>query len=242
MALVLGLGALAQTTVDTARAEVLLETTMGNIRVQLYNETPLHRDNFLKLTRLHFYDSLLFHRVIEHFMIQTGDPSSKNAEPGVSLGNSSLDYTIPAEIRFPQYYHKRGALAAAREGDDVNPKRESSGSHFYIVWGKRFSSAQMEDYQWRLDTLFADSVKMPEEMVKTYRWVGGTPHLDGTYTVFGEVVEGFDVVEKIQATDTDDYDRPIEDVRIIRATIVKGDPNEAEKKKSVPMRRIQRRR
>lgn len=218
--MLLCLSAGAQTAGGEQRAEVLLETSMGNIRLQLYNETPLHRDNFLKLVKLHFYDSLLFHRVIEHFMIQTGDPSSKNAEPGTSLGNQSLDYTIPAEIRFPQYYHKRGALAAAREGDDVNPQRASSGSHFYIVWGKRFSTAQVEDFQYRLDTVAAGT-KMTDEMIQTYRWVGGTPHLDAAYTVFGEVVEGLDVVEKIQATDTDDYDRPIEDVRIWRATITR---------------------
>lgn len=212
------------------RAEVLLETTAGNIRIQLYNETPLHRDNFLKLTRLHFYDSLLFHRVIPNFMIQAGDPASKHAEPGYMLGNTSLDYTLPAEIRLPQIYHKRGAVAMAREGDDVNPEHRSSGSQFYIVQGKRHSSAVVEREQEYLDSLFGDSIKMTPQMIETYRKVGGTPHLDGTYTVFGEVVEGMDIVDKIEKADTDDYDRPIEDIRILKASIVKDLPGQAKPK------------
>ena len=209
------------------RAEVLLETTEGNIRIQLYNETPIHRDNFLKLVRLHFYDSLLFHRVIPNFMIQAGDPSSKHAEPGYQLGNTSLDYTLPAEIRLPQIYHKRGAVAMAREGDEVNPEHRSSGSQFYIVQGKRHSSAVVEREQAFLDSLFGDSIKMTPEMVNTYRKVGGTPHLDGTYTVFGEVVEGMDVVDRIEKAETDDYDRPLTDIRILKATIVKDLPRAA---------------
>ena len=131
-------GAVVKTVKAEERPEVLIETTMGNIRVALYNETPLHRDNFLKLIReYHYYDSLLFHRVIPDFMIQAGDPYSKNAPKGAVLGDHSLDYTIPAEIRLPQIYHKRGALAAAREPDMVNPKRESSSSQFYIVYGRK---------------------------------------------------------------------------------------------------------
>ena len=179
------------------RPEVLIETTMGNIRVQLYNETPLHRDNFLKIIREHhFYDSLLFHRVIPDFMIQAGDPWSKNAKKGEELGEHSLDYNIPAEIRLPGIYHKRGALAAAREPDNVNPKHESSSSQFYIVYGKKQSEKAIARQQHRLDSVFNDSIKMTPEMIEQYTTVGGTPHLDGGYTVFGEVLEGMDVVDK----------------------------------------------
>lgn len=226
LAVVTRLDCMAQNSDNNQRAEVLIETTEGNIRIQLYNETPIHRDNFLKLTRLHFYDSLLIHRVIPNFMIQTGDPSSKHAEPGYTLGNTSLDYTLPAEIRLPQIYHKRGAVAMARESDDVNPEHRSSGSQFYIVQGKRHSSAVVEREQEYLDSLFGDSIKMTPQMIETYRKVGGTPHLDGTYTVFGEVIEGMDVVDKIEKADTDDYDRPVEDIRILKALITKDLPRQ----------------
>ena len=192
------------------RAEVLLETTEGNIRIQLFNETPIHRDNFLRLVSNHFYDSLLFHRVIKDFMIQTGDPNSRHAEPGVSLGEGDIGYTLEPEFRMPQLFHQRGMVAMAREGDDVNPQRRSSGSHFYIVWGKTFSTRDLETIQQRLDT-----VKITPEMSRIYRQIGGTPHLDGQYTVFGEVVEGMDVVDRIQRKDTDDNDRPVYDVRIL---------------------------
>lgn len=220
--LVLPTGAMAQAVGDTA--EVVLETTEGDIRIKLYNETPLHRDNFLKLVKKHLYDSVLFHRTIPKFMIQTGDPFSKKAEPGESVGGGTLDYTIPAEIRLPALYHKRGAVAAAREGDDVNPEHRSDACQFYIVWGRTHSSTALEEQQERLDTLFGDSVKYSPEAINTYRKTGGTPHLDGTYTVFGEVVEGLDVVEKIQNAETDDYDRPLYDVRILRATVAKDLP------------------
>ena len=180
------------------RPEVLIETTMGNIRIQLYNETPQHRDNFLKLIReYHFYDSLLFHRVIPDFMIQAGDPSSKNAPKGARLGEQSLDYNIPAEIRLPQIFHKHGTLAAAREPDIVNPMHESSSSQFYIVIGKKQDDKGLERGRKNLQKLFGDSLTMTKEMEETYRTIGGTPHLDGAYTVFGEVTEGMDVVEKI---------------------------------------------
>ena len=214
----------------TARPEVLIKTTMGDIRVQLYNETPLHRDNFLKLIRDHqFYDSLLFHRVIPDFMIQAGDPYSKNAKKGELLGDHSLDYNIPAEIRLPQIYHKRGALAAARESDDVNPNHESSSSQFYIVYGKKQTDAALAKQQHRLDSIFNDSIKMTPEMIEQYKTVGGTPHLDGGYTVFGEVVDGMDVVDKIQRVARDENDRPVGDVRIIKATIVRDLPGMARK-------------
>lgn len=217
-----GSNSAAQTT-DAAgqRAEVLFETTEGNIRIALYDETPLHRDNFLKLVEEHYYDSLLFHRVIRNFMIQSGDPDSRRAEPGQELGEGEPGYTLPAEIRLPEIYHRRGAVAMAREGDDVNPERRSSGSQFYIVWGKRFSTADIGHVQQWLDSASNNTVRLTPEMVSSYRKTGGTPHLDGTYTVFGEVVEGLDVVEKIQREDTDDNDRPVYDVRILRAKTIR---------------------
>ena len=201
------------------RRVVMMQTTAGNIRIELYNETPLHRDNFVRLVNEHFYDSLLFHRVIKSFMIQAGDPVSRYAQPGVFLGDSTLNYTIPAEIRTPQIYHKRGAVAMAREPDEVNPEQKSSSCQFYIVWGKRFSSQAIERIQERLDTI-KGGIKLTDEMISTYRKTGGTPHLDGTYTVFGEVTEGLDVIERIQAVMTDDDDRPVDDQRILKAFIV----------------------
>ena len=220
------------------RPEVLIETTMGNIRVALYNETPLHRDNFLKLIReYHYYDSLLFHRVIPDFMIQAGDPYSKNAPKGAVLGDHSLDYTIPAEIRLPQIYHKRGALAAAREPDMVNPKRESSSSQFYIVYGRKQDERGLQRGRDNLRQLFGDSIKMTDEMREAYTTVGGTPHLDGGYTVFGEVLEGMYVVDRIQRVERDANDRPLEDVRIVKATILKDLPGMEKKPKKV-MKRV----
>ena len=201
------------------RRVVMMQTTAGNIRIELYNETPLHRDNFVRLVNEHFYDSLLFHRVIKSFMIQAGDPMSRHAQPGVFLGDSTLNYTIPAEIRTPQIYHKRGAVAMAREPDEVNPEQKSSSCQFYIVWGKRFSSQAIERVQERLDTI-KGGIKLTDEMISTYRKTGGTPHLDGTYTVFGEVTEGLDVIERIQAVMTDDDDRPVDDQRILKAIVV----------------------
>ena len=206
---------------QTSTTEVLLETTEGNIRIALYDETPKHRDNFLKLTRMHVYDSLLFHRVIKDFMIQSGDTNSKNAKSGQRLGTGDFDYTIEPEFRLPQIFHRRGCVAMAREPDVVNPEKRSSACQFYIVWGQRFSSAEIEATQERLDTVTHGRVKLTPEMVKVYKSVGGTPHLDGQYTVFGEVAEGLDVVERIQKAETDDYDRPFEDIRILRATVVK---------------------
>lgn len=173
--------ATAQDSVATARTEVVIETTEGNIRVALYNETPVHRDNFLRLVDEHYYDSLLFHRVIRNFMIQAGDPDSRHAEPGDELGNGDLGYTLEPEFRTPQIVHRYGSVAAAREDDDVNPEHRSSACQFYIVTRRR-----------------------------------GTPHLDGLYTVFGEVVEGMDVADRIQRHITDDNDRPVYDVRIVR--------------------------
>lgn len=216
----LSLGTKAQSN-DTIRHEVLLETSMGNIRLVLYNETPLHRDNFLRLVKDGYYDGNLFHRVISNFMIQTGDSTSRHAKPGSSVGEYSPDYTIPAEIVYPKYFHKRGALAAAREGDEENPQRASSSSQFYIVYGTNHSDADLDRFQELLDEATQGKTKMTKEIRTHYRKYGGTPYLDGQYTVFGEVIEGMDVVKKINRVFTDDYDRPVDDVRIVKATVVR---------------------
>lgn len=195
---------------------VVMTTTAGTIELKLYDETPLHRDNFLKIVDEGLFDSLLFHRVIQDFMIQGGDPDSKYAEPGAMLGEGDLDYMVPAEFRVDQgIYHRRGVLAAAREGDDVNPERGSSAMQFYIVWGRVFDDEGLDAQQKRIDRSTNGQVKLTEEMRETYKTVGGTPHLDGAYTVFGEVVSGLEVVDSIQRVETDENDRPVEDIRII---------------------------
>ena len=166
----------------------------------------------------HAYDSLLFHRVIPNFMIQGGDPDSKNAEPGAILGEGDRPYTVPAEFRLGKgIFHRRGVIAAAREGDDVNPEQRSSAMQFYIVWGRVFDDETLDRLQDRLDQFTGGKVKLTPEMREAYKTVGGTPHLDGQYTVFGEVVSGLDVVDAIQNVSTDDNDRPLDDVRIIHA-------------------------
>ena len=197
---------------------VVLETTMGNIELKLYDATPLHRDNFRSLVREGAFDSLLFHRVIRDFMIQGGDPDSKYAAPGMLLGEGDKPYTVPAEFRLEQgIFHRRGVLAAAREGDDVNPEQRSSAMQFYIVWGKVFDDESLARVQERLDSRTGGRVKIAPEMAEVYKTVGGTPHLDGQYTVFGEVTSGLDVVDAIQQVPTDPNDRPLTDVRILRA-------------------------
>ncbi len=197
---------------------VVMETTKGNLELKLYDATPLHRDNFKMLVEEGAYDSLLFHRVIRDFMIQGGDPDSKYAEPGILLGEGDRPYTIPAEFRLDEgIFHRRGVLAAAREGDDVNPEQRSSAMQFYIVWGKTFDDEGLDNVQKRIDNYTNGRVKLTPEMREVYKTVGGMPHLDGQYTVFGEVVSGLDVVDAIQQVPTDTNDRPIEDVRIIRA-------------------------
>ena len=242
-----------------------IETSMGDIKVKLYNETPKHRDNFIKLAKDGTYNGTLFHRVIKDFMVQAGDPESKNAPKGKMLGSGDVGYTVPAEFVYPKYFHKKGALSAARQGDEVNPKKESSGCQFYIVTGKVFNDSTLlnmeqqknqnkvteafnalaqkhmkEIYKMRKandqdglyalqDTLFiqaeAEAAKQPDfhftpEQIKAYTTVGGTPHLDGEYTVFGEVVEGMDIVDKIQQVKTDRSDRPEEDVKIINVSVI----------------------
>ena len=245
------------------RTLVKLETTMGNITVALYNETPKHRDNFIKLVKEGVYDSTLFHRVIKQFMIQAGDPDSKNASDTAMLGSGDVGYTIPAEFN-PKFFHKKGVLAAARQGDDVNPEKASSGCQFYIVTGRKFTEPQLlgmenkineqheealfdslarqhmkEIYKMRKagdnagllelqDTLEAQARELADkeekfrftpEQIKAYSTVGGAPHLDGSYTVFGEVTEGMAVVENIEIAKTNRADRPVENIRILKASI-----------------------
>ena len=249
---------------DTNSVKVAISTTAGDITVLLYGDTPLHRDNFVKLVKEGYYNGTLFHRVINEFMVQAGDPDSKNAKPGQQLGAGGPGYTIQAEIDYPKHFHKRGALSAARQGDQVNPERRSSGSQFYIVTGKAYSEQQLgameqQLQQMQMQGIFQQLVgenrqkitemqqkgdreglqKLQEELIaiteqraaenpaklndeqrKAYSTVGGTPHLDGQYTVFGEVVSGMDVVEKIEKAETDRSDRPKEDIKIISMQIV----------------------
>ena len=240
---------------------VLIKTTFGDIKIKLYNETPIHRDNFIKLVSEGFYDSLLFHRVINDFMIQGGDPDSKNAKPEQRLGNGGPGYTLPAEFN-PNLFHKKGALAAAREGDNVNPEKRSSGSQYYIAQGKVYTAKELEvmaerqnqqikvelirefitqpensvmksdieklqkekkyeevnkivkeiEFEIQADYDKADKFEFTEKQIEMYTTIGGTPHLDGAYTVFGEVIEGLDVIDKIATVKVDESSRPLENV------------------------------
>ena len=235
--------------------KVKIQTMLGDIVVRLYDETPIHRDNFVKLVKEGYYDGTLFHRVIKDFMIQGGDPDSKGAPAGKMLGVGGPDYTLEAEIK-DGLFHKRGALAAARQGDEVNPERRSSGSQFYIVWGQVYNEGQLKQFSKQLkmqqiqsvfnqlaaqhrdeimqmrrnrdraglqelqDKLATEAEKqakgngLSEEQLKIYSTVGGTPHLDGQYTVFGEVEEGLDVVDMIQQSATGRGDRPVDDIEM----------------------------
>lgn len=197
------------------KRDILLQTSMGDMVIRLSDSTPLHRENFLKLVKVHYYDGVLFHRVIKDFMIQSGDPNSKNAKPGQPLGNGGPGYRIPAEFR-QSLFHKKGVIAAAR---DNNPEKASSGSQFYIVQGKKFSDAGLDSVEkYRL------KIKIPIEQREVYKTIGGTPHLDQNYTVFGEVVKGIDVIDKIASVETSkgvDRDRPLTDIKIIKASLVK---------------------
>lgn len=203
------------------RVRVRLETTAGTMVMALFDETPRHRDNFLKLVRQGYYDGLLFHRVIADFMVQTGDPDSRAAKPGQRLGDGGPGYTLPLETALPYRYHYRGAVAAAREPDEVNPERRSSGSQFYIVWGKTFNERTFPPMRDYVSEMTGGEVEFTPEMVRTYMNEGGAPHLDGQYTVFGEIIEGMKVVKAIQKAETDADDRPVEDIRIIKAEVVK---------------------
>ena len=250
---------------------VKIETTLGDIKVKLYNETPKHRDNFIKLAEEGVYEGTLFHRVIKDFMIQAGDPDSKNAPKGKMLGAGDVGYTLPAEFVYPKYFHKKGALSAARQGDNVNPKKESSGCQFYIVTGKVYNDSTLlgmesqmnenkinvifnnlaqkhmkEIYKMRKandmeglmalqDTLEAQAraevkkepaLKFTREQIQAYTTVGGAPHLDDSYTIFGEVVDGMDVVARIEAVKTNRTDRPEKDVRILKASVIEKSDKE----------------
>lgn len=188
---------------------IIITTDSGIITIKLYDKTPLHRDNFIKMARQHYFDSLLFHRVIKRFMIQGGDPESKYAKAGVVLGNGGPAYTIPAEFD-TSLFHKRGVIAAARESDQVNPAKASSASQFYIVQGKVFTDAGLDS----VETYRLKGRKIPLWQREVYRTIGGTPHLDMNYTVFGEVESGLEVVDKIAGTATDSNDRPLKDIRM----------------------------
>lgn len=252
---------------DTVRhedARVEVNTTAGSFVVLLYGDTPAHQANFLKLAREGYYDGTLFHRVIKDFMVQAGDPDSKTAAPGASLGSGGPGYTIEAEIDVPRHYHKRYALAAARQGDNVNPERRSSGSQFYVVTGRPVEAAQLSQLERQLknqkmqeifnrltlehkeeimtmrrnrdtaglqalqDSLIRETeaqtareqVALTDVMKSDYSNQGGAPHLDGAYTVFGEVIEGMDVIDRIEKVETDGRDRPKEDVRIISMKVL----------------------
>lgn len=250
------------------RTQIRLETNKGDILIALYNETPLHKANFIKLTKQKFFDGTLFHRVINDFMIQGGDPDSKNAKAGKFLGNGGPGYKIPAEI-VPELFHKKGVLAAAREGDNINPKRASSGSQFYLAKGKVFTPLQLENIEksknaklrrllissfkkenkTQIDSLLSlqrktgDTISLSkfiaklnqeidnivaekgfhfsEQQKEAYTTIGGIPHLDGTYTVFGEIIEGQDVVDEIAAVPTNKQNRPLENIIIQKALIIK---------------------
>jgi cyclophilin family peptidyl-prolyl cis-trans isomerase len=199
------------------KRDVELITTNGNIILRLSDSTPLHRDNFLRLVKTHYYDNMLFHRVIKDFMIQGGDPQSRQAQPGIPLGNGGPGYTIPAEFR-PSLFHKKGALAAARQSDDMNPAKASNGSQFYIVQGRKFTDAGLDS----IENFFLKR-KIALAHREVYKNFGGVPHLDENYTVFGEVVSGLEIVDSIasESTSRQPPDRPIKDIRIIKAKLIK---------------------
>jgi len=193
---------------DNNEVKALIHTAMGDMVVKLYNETPKHRDNFIKLAKSGYYDSTLFHRVINGFMIQGGDPDSRNAKPGVMLGNGGPGYTVPAEFMPETHFHKKGVLAAAREPDQVNPERASSGSQFYIVQGQVYTDSILDLFHEKYHVNFTPAQR------EAYTTIGGTPHLDGGYTVYGEVVSGLDVIDKIAAVTTDPNNRPVQDIKM----------------------------
>lgn len=199
--------------------DIEMVTTKGTMIIRLSDETPLHRDNFIKLVQQHFYDSLLFHRVIKNFMVQAGDPGSRQAAADQPLGGGGPGYTIPAEFR-PGLFHKKGVIAAARENDNVNPQKASAGSQFYLVEGKVFTDAGLDS----VETFRLKGRKIPAAHRAVYKTLGGAPHLDQNYTVFGEVVKGVTVIDSIAETPTAGHaggDRPLADVRIIKMSLVK---------------------
>ena len=193
---------------------VQIDTDMGKIKVKLFNDTPQHRDNFIKNVKEKRYDGLLFHRVIKQFMVQGGDINSKDAPIEQHLGDGDPGYTIPAEIVYPKYFHKRGMLCAARTSDDENPERASSGTQFYIVTGKFYTEMELDKMEEK------DNKTFTPEQREVYMLEGGAPHLDGTYTIFGEVIKGMKVVDKIQFVETNEDDRPLKNIKIKTMTIV----------------------
>jgi peptidyl-prolyl cis-trans isomerase B (cyclophilin B) len=201
------------------KRDVEITTTEGSLVLRLSDSTPEHRDNFLRLVKSHYFDSVLFHRVIKGFMIQAGDPASIRATARQPLGSGGPEYTVPAEI-ISSLFHKKGALAAARKGDAENPDRRSSGSQFYIVHGRTFTDAQLDS----IEVVRLQGRKIAPERRDYYKTVGGTPQLDGNYTVFGELVTGQEVVDKIAAGPVSpgpDTNRPVQDVRILSAKLIK---------------------
>lgn len=201
------------------KKDVLLQTSMGDMVIRLSDSTPLHRDNFLRLVKTHYYDGVLFHRVISNFMIQGGDPDSRTAAAGIPLGNGGPGYTVPAEFRV-SLFHKKGMIAAARMPDNVNPQKVSSGSQFYITQGRVFSDAGLDS----VETYRLKGKKIPPAYRQVYKTIGGVPHLDQNYTVYGEVVKGMEVIDKIAAVQTstgNDRDRPLQDVKIVSAKLIK---------------------
>ncbi|HEY6083459.1 MAG TPA: peptidylprolyl isomerase [Chitinophagaceae bacterium] len=203
---ILSLGTAGMVNAQKKNREVKIITDYGTMVARLSDETPHHRDNFIKLVKKHFYDGLLFHRVIKNFMIQGGDPDSKHAKAGEMLGNGDVGYTIPAEFR-PDLFHQKGALAAAR---DNNPERASSGCQFYIVEGKKYTDEELDN----LEQTRLGGRKIPAAHREIYKTAGGTPWLDQNYTVFGQVIKGLDVLDKIAAVKTDPNDRPLKDVKM----------------------------
>lgn len=235
---------------------VKIETSMGDVTVLLYDDTPLHRDNFIQLCQTGAHDSVLFHRIIKDFVVQGGDPTSKAHEPGVRYGSSSGGYTVPAEI-LPHYFNKRGALIDAKQGDDVNPERASAGTQFCFVQGKLHTDEELDQREERINAirknwlyhkfkarvcaeqsdLIPDSLdavvnrmvadtlhvlgtyRIPADRREYYKTIGGVPHLDGSVTIFGEVVEGLDIVEKMSLVETDEFDRPLQDVMVITTKV-----------------------
>ena len=215
------LSAFAQGEADTVRQKVLIQTTMGDIVIALYNETPLHRDNIIGHVKNGDYNGVLFHRVIKDFMIQTGNPYTRPPELKYPNTPKVSDQKVPAEFRFPQLFHKKGAVAAAREDDETNPERMSSATQFYIVVGKRRAEWELDRIQERINQATNGEVVLTPEVRAEYGRVGGTPHLDGQYTVFGEVLSGMEVVEAIQNVETDEANKPLEDIRVIKMEILK---------------------
>ncbi len=245
---------------DNPKTLILIKTTLGDIKIKLYDGTPIHRDNFIKLVKSGFYDGISFHRIIKDFMIQAGDPATKS-DPKANLPDSLNTYTIPAEIN-SQYFHKKGALAAAREGNEINPDMRSSGTQFYIVQGVKLNDSELQQAEQKINNNIKQAVftktlkqtidsvnlsgktipesqiqqiasekmfkylidyktyKISSDQVEAYKNIGGVPRLDQTYTVFGEVIEGLDIVDKIAAVGTDNHDKPLNDIKIIKIILV----------------------